>query len=302
MPDNIQTMNEAFLAPIGLKPILQIDKIKLYSSDKLQDKFIDILSDIPQTKESVDKIQELLTKGAVKIVFSSKNFLHFSLYKLLSGGSTKSLLGFFSPTENYVVVVLDNNSNIFSYANNKAIAQVLTHEVGHYIASNNSKLFYSTFKNTVVDFYESVFTELFSIPKSVDRDKLRKACLEFFTYMFFKIEKLSIVKPEKVKEVNDMMCDIFLPLFESNELRKSVKDKINFLGFILRIYLTDFGLFYQSIPKYKDMLLPLYHAYHNLTGEKIHSLCVQEFLFPSEIICILSEYDTTISKKIYSLV
>ena len=56
MSDKTNNINEAFLVPMGLKPIAQIDKIKLYSSDKLQDKFIEVLSGIPQTKDSIDKI------------------------------------------------------------------------------------------------------------------------------------------------------------------------------------------------------------------------------------------------------
>ena len=244
----------------------------------------------------------MIDNKSVHIAFASKNVLYFGLYKLLSGGSTKSLLGFFSPIENYVVLVLDNNSNIFSYSNNSAIAQVLTHEVGHFVANNNSKLFFSTFKTLIVDYYELVFRELLTIPKDVDSQDVRKACSDLYEYLFFKVEKLKVVKSDKIKDVSDVLNDSFLPLFSTNELRKNAKDKISFLSFILRVYLTDFNLFYQAIPKYKETLIPLYNAYKKMTGEKIHSLCVQEFLFPSEIICILSEYNVSVSKKIYSLV
>lgn len=285
-----QTTNlqqEVFIVPYGLKEVVKLDDSPLYGSDHLNEKYIKALSKVDKTKGDINKIQKLLDKRILIPCFLQKGLLHHIAWRIFGPIGIKSIAGFFNPADKRVVIMISNDANIFTYVSNNFLANLTVHEFSHRAAFLDPNKFYSTFRNELIEFYRALFCEIFKIKEKNLDDK---SVFTIIAYLFRNIEmvasgissgaliKYSSLIESKLRSVSTLNQDQFMIMSD---------DYIK----IIAIFLKDLNFFFDSREEYSHILNPIYRAYRKALGVRNTStVCIQELVYPSEVISILSEY------------
>jgi hypothetical protein len=300
LKDNLNNIQqEVFITPTGLKEIIKLDNAPLYGSDHLNEKYIEALSKIDKTTKYVNKVQGFLTKKILIPCFLQKGLFHHIAWRLFGPAGIKSIAGFFNPVDGRVVILISNDSNIFSYVSNNFLANLTVHELSHRAAFVDANKFYHTFREELISFYRSLFCEIFNIKE----DKLDdKTVFSIISFLFRNIEmiagnvpsgsliKYSMLIQTELRGLSNLKNEQFMILLD---------DYIK----IIAIFLKDLNYFFDLREEYSHILNPIYRSYKKALGVKNSStVAIQELVYPSEVIALLSEYgQSNITSKVLEL-
>lgn len=290
---------EVFILPTGLKEVARLDDSPLYGSDHLNEKFLKALSKQDKTKGSLNKVESLINKRMLIPCFLDKGILHFIGWRIFGPSSIKSIAGFFNPEDERIFILISNDANIFTYVSNHFLANLTVHELSHRAAFLDANKFYHTFRQELIDFYKHLFCELFKIDKKKLDDKI---VFNIIKFMFQNIEMepgqvsshalilYSQLIRMQLKGLSDLKHDNFLVVAD---------DYIQIIG----IFLKDLNGFFNAIDQYEHILVPIYRAYKQSLGiRNASTVCIQELIYPSEVIALLSEYGKpSVASKVLTL-
>jgi len=290
---------EVFISPMGLKEVVSLDGSPLYGSDHLNEKYMKALSKVKKTSGDLDKIKKLITKKTLIPCFLQKGLLHHIAWRIFGPSAIKSIAGFFNPVDGRVVILVSNDANIFTFVSNHFLANLTTHELSHRAAFLDANKFYQTFRNELIVFYRAMLGEIFKIKdKSLDD----KTVFTIIAYLFRHIEmipgqvqsgaliKYSILLNEQLMGLSTLRQEEFLILTD---------DYIK----IIAMFLKDLDMFFNAREEYSHILNPIYRSYKKALGIRNSStVCIQELVYPSEVIALLSEYgNPTVASKVLSI-
>jgi DNA-directed RNA polymerase beta' subunit len=74
----MDNLNEIFIPPTSLKPIIKIDGTMFYGSDKLNNKILKLISKNKKTKSSSNKFKKLINNNELLPCFITKKFFEFT--------------------------------------------------------------------------------------------------------------------------------------------------------------------------------------------------------------------------------
>jgi len=280
-----EDLKELWAVPIGLKPIVKLDGSLLYGSNKLNDKFIKALGKQSRSKGVVKEIEKLLKRKKVNICFFTKSLIGFIAWRIFIPSYIKSIRGFYDPVKTKrIYILLSNNTNIFTYASDSFMSQLIVHELMH-MASHETTKFISTFKPELCLYYRFLFKRLFSLTDEFDDKKAEQIML--FIYKTF----------EKGKgKLNNSLLVKYYKFLEKSLKPYSTMDDNDFdrklLDFItlIKLYIKNIEAFFNSLRVFRHILIPMYDAYKDAFGMKnLQTICIQELIYPSEVIAIYSE-------------
>ena len=281
-------LNEIFAVPIGLEVVAKIDGQKLYGSKKLNNKFLIALSKSGRVTESFEKIQDLVRKKQIVPCFMGKSLLGFISRKVFTPKASKTIVAFYEPVKTKkVYVLLDNNVNFLTHASNSLMATLVIHELMHMFADRKPKAFLNVFKSELVSYYKNVWKTIFSL----DEKKTNNKSIEKIVWFLFKKFERSIGKV-----TNKDLLDYYKLLDSSFSTittldRKQFESQLKSYIVVLKLFLTNFSAFYNMAKKFVHILDPLYMSYKTTFNIKnLNTLAVQEMLYPSEIVAIISEH------------
>lgn len=295
--NNIQ--QEVFITPTGLKEIIKLDNAPLYGSDHLNEKYIEALSKIDKTTKYVNKVQGFLTKKILIPCFLQKGLFHHIAWRIFAPAGMKSIAGFFNPVDGRVVILISNDSNIFSYVSNNFLANLTVHELSHRAAFVDANKFYHTFREELISFYRALLCEIFNIKENKLDDK---TVFSIISFLFRNIEmiagnvpsgsliKYSMLIQTQLRGLSGLKSEQFMVLLD---------DYIK----IIAIFLKDLNYFFDLREEYSHILNPIYRSYKKALGVKNSStVAIQELVYPSEVIALLSEYgQSNIASKVLEL-
>jgi len=292
-------IQEVFISPYGLKEIVKLDSNPLYGSDHLNEKFMKALSKVDKTKGDLIKIQKLLDKKTLIPCFLQKGLLHHISWRIFAPIGIKSIAGFFNPEDGRVVIMISNDANIFTYVSNNFLADLTIHELSHRAAYIDANKFYSTFRNELIDFYKALFCEIFKIK---EKDLNDKTVFDIIAFLFRNIEMTATtITSGQLIKYNILIRKSLSSLssLKHEEFEYVSDDYVK----IIALFLNDLNMFFDAREEYSNILNPIYRAYKKALGiRNTTTVCIQELIYPSEVIAILSEYGRPdISSKVLSI-
>lgn len=297
--DTVKVQQEVFIAPIGLKEVIRLDSEPLYGSDHLNEKFMLALSKQKKTSSSLNKIETLLNKKVIIPAFLDKGILKFIGWRIFGPAAIKSLAGFFNPELENVVILISNNANIFTYVSNRFLANLTCHELTHRAAYLDANKFYHTFKPELIVWYRYLFSDIFKIDKNQLNDNIVFSVVKFlFQNIEMKVGGASsgdLIKYSKL--IKEQL--VSLTSLKHDEFKTLADDYIQ----IVAIYLKSLNYFFDSMGEFSHILYPMYRAYKKgLNVRNNSTVCIQELIYPSEIICVLSEFGKdNVASRVLSL-
>lgn len=285
MENNKEYIDELFALPINLKLVARVEGTPLYSNDKLKKKYIKSLEKRPETKKVFKEFEKLVNEGYIIPCWLNKGITRFIAYKIFAPFSSKGILGFFHPDSKKFYIIIDNNISI-GLASDTMIAKLTLHESMHMLAHKNPGRFIKTFESEIEKWYYHLFIELFDldtskIPKNIKFSEPSK-------FLFRNIEvKMNVSKSvfDKYEKMVSKLCKPYSKL-NSEDFDQRLKELI----LLPKIYYDNVDNFLSIIKKYKHIIQPMYKAYDHAFGIRdLSTLCIQELLYPSEVISIVAE-------------
>jgi hypothetical protein len=294
------SLQEVFALPVGLTEVAKLDGLSLYSSAKLQEKYLAALSMSGRTKDLVDKFEILVKNKDIIPCFLGKGFGHFIFWKIFAPLGDRSIMGFYDPgTTNKIYLLIDNNSNIFGFTSNETLALLTIHEMCHKFAHDSPSQFLSRYRPELTKFYKYYWCEVFQVKE----DKLSdSAVFELVTSLFKKCESGNHDLPvlyDNFKTFVNQLAEILSKLSTLNETEfTEVKDKYILC---IKVFMKNLNDFINNISKFRQILAPLYTAYkYGLDAKNLQTLAVQELLYPSEVLAVYSESSKKVGASIAS--
>jgi hypothetical protein len=279
--DNVQEM---LALPFKVKPVATFDNMfTLYSSNRLKLKFAKMLTKEKLTRPASSKLSKLVFKGKIVPAFVSKGMLRYFASKLL-GNPMRGIAGFYNPKTKKIYVLVDTQSNIFGFSSDKILSYTAVHECMHMCASFHPGRFWSLFKDYITKYYDYVFRYCLGIEPGVDFDvgPIRDFLWNNFELGWKSASKSTIVKYGKLLQEYKKVS--FLP-------PNKFEERVEHIQFIMIAAMWKpqaiQGMYYKK--DYEDLFRCLYNGYKKVFKIKKpynYTFAYQEFLIPSEIICI----------------
>ena len=278
-------LNEIFASPAGLSPVVRLDGQTLYGSEKLNESFIKALTKCGRTKGSINTLHALVLKKKIIPCFQTKGWSGLIAWKIFAPRHETGVVGFYDPTRTKrIYILISNNANIFSFVSNNFMGILTIHESMHMLADQKTSVFFNMLRNELIAYYTEFFKMVFRI-NNIDAGKMNK----ILKFLFMDIERKSasmtmgtINKYGKVleKELSG------ITLMKPDEFQRTVDDLVA----ITKVYLVSTERFITARENFRHIIGPLYLAYKrvfNITNYT--TMCVQELIFPSEVIAMISE-------------
>jgi hypothetical protein len=286
-----KNLSELFAAPLNPTVVAVFDsKTKLYSSNYLINQYKQTLANSKYTSSSFSLLNNLINKKTLMPVYMSKNILSYSFYKIFGSSNPIShALAFYDPASNKIFILIDMNTTV-GFASNEWIAKLTIHELMHMACAHGKNSFKKLFLKEYIEFYTEFFHILCEESPTSESEKKILPYVKQYINIFHNIEVHNgNLETAIFKSGNDVFYDI-LKYF--NIKSKNISDMQKGYKYLLVMYLK-YGVkgITQAI-KYnqcKYLILCLKETYYNMTNQKIKTLAIQELIFPSEIIAVLSE-------------
>jgi len=303
---NNNTLQEVFIPPKNLEPRASLDGFILYGSDKVDELFLKGLEKSKMFKGSIKNIQRAVHEQKLLPCFFDKGFHSFIGWKIFSSkpktvnffnpktrkdeiikvDSRKAfhdILGFYSPLHKRVAIVLSNNVNIFSYVKNGKIGALTIHELIHLSSIEKKEKFRSLFIEPLIRYYKNMFSITFNLKPELVKDKE----IQDIVHVLFKIENSTNKNSPHLKIYYKKLYELRK---KSNFSEDKYDDVLSNYFLVIKIFQKNLALFFSQIKKYNNILGPLYIAYMESFGIRVNNItCVQELIYPSEVIAVLSE-------------
>lgn len=294
--EEIEDLLEFFAIPVGLQEVIQIDGHSLYSSNKLYDKYRKAVLSQKQFRGSNELITRLIKKGKLVPCFLSKGILGLTIFKIFANIDDKATAGFYNQDTDIIIMLLNNNMTL-GWVSAKQIGLLTAHELCHMSAAHMKNSFLSMFKNELLDYYREVFYLLTGC-KEVRERAADKEIMLYYQTLFAKMEIGSSVKLKVIADnfkktilgIHTKFTTTDKELAQHKDIIIDTHDHIiiNYFqsgldGIIELLQGNHGGLF-------RFMLSSLYSAYSVFNrSSKPYIFPIQEFMFPSEVICVRSE-------------
>lgn len=282
MKKNVQQLNEQALTQ-GLKPVAEIDGVTLYSSGAVKEEFIGLINKSHYASKYSDIFERMVKNGIITPVYSRGGLIQ-SVFKTIFR-VFPDFGGLYDSTTNRIYVVVDIQSGfmgLYVKYDMSQIIPVIVHELMHYAAANHINIFFKVFDKTLTDYYTNFF-KIYTDGKCKPSSEQIKKYIQMVQAIEIKNE-IDLEKYSKIVKSLMKNCD------------ESYSDTID--NIMVRILQYGLNGFFGMLG-YDDMFLKvfrsLYSAYRIWVPKstRLNTSPIQEFLFPSEIIQIISMYVLT---------
>lgn len=301
MDDQTTQITELFAAPRGtLQLVVNYGGVKIYTSSILKQNFIKALSKSSRTAPVVSTIVKLMGKGEFVPCYLTDRVLKTILKK-----QPPEFKGYAGQTiGKYILVFVDNDTNIFGFASNNDLSITSLHELIHKSSYKFPKQFFQTFKSELTAYYKNYWSHLFMVEKNGLDDKTTQRMVEF---IYTNMETKGIKSNKILVEYHKMLLETFrdITTLKPEKLQKMVTDYIVLIKIIWKGMMSGApSLIQKAVFANRQIVVPLYTSYKTTFGinvKYIKELCYQELYAPSEIISLPALIKRP-SQKVYKMV
>lgn len=298
MDDQVAQITELFAAPKGtLQLVVNIGGVKIYTSSVLQQNFIKAMSKSSRTAPVISTMVKLMGKGEFMPCYLTDRIMKTILRK-----QPPEFKGYAGQTfGKYILIYVDNDTNIFGFASNNDLSITSLHELIHKAANKFPKQFYQTFKSELTTYYKNYWSQLFMVKKDSLDDKTVQRIISFMMSMG------SMSSNKALVEYYGILLETFkdITTLNSKELQQLVTDYI----VLIKIVWKGMGsgvpsLIEKAAHANRQIVKPLYISYKMTFGinvRHIKELCYQELYTPTEVISLTALIKRP-SQKIYKMI
>ncbi len=283
---NQNILQEIFSLPIGLSLVAKFNGQKIYSSNKLKNKFLKAMLKQKIFKNS-KKIIELINKNYILPCYLTKGLMGFTFYKIFGSQSEKSICGFFSPDSKRIYLMM---ANLGIFSSDKNLALLTLHEGMHKLFDQNPSSFKSIFFKDAVEFYKNYILAVYK-PWIKNEKNLNSFATTMTTLTYnFEVKTKKVINASIVKKHIEEMKNLF------NKHINNTDKKVNILlknqEIMMTQYLFQQNLFFKNIIYFIPLMKGMIEAYKKtFHATETDTLPVQEMFFISEVIAIASSLD-----------
>lgn len=275
MSNNIQ---ELFTAPVGLEVVMVMNGFKLYSSSKIRKEFIQSMKKTNEAKIINPVLERLVDDELVLPCFQNSGLVKNLKYKLFGDKLDKSISGFFSLDSSKVVILIDNEINLFGFSSNRNLAVITLHECTHMFASRKPSAFISLFRPELETYYSSAFTNIFKLNSKIKNiGKIVK--------FIFSLERSKNITNDLLIKYHKLLESEFLSItsFSKKDFDQRLRDFIT----LIKISIVSISTLRRIFSRYSYIIGPLYTAYKDTFRKPNNATsCFQELTIPSEVMCV----------------
>ena len=286
-------LQELFTLPFRVYPVAELSGEKIYGSDKLKRKFIEVLDKKLKDK----KIISLVVKDKIIPCWVSKGILSLTKFKIFAPTMIKQIRAFYESNVDKIFILLDTNT-FFGYISNNWIVSLTLHELQHMAVKSTRWLRIA--EKILIPFYYFYWKEVLQVKKQ--SDKLLSDVKIYINHLY-NVER-SIFKDrfEKVLIANKDFIRKRFSKYNSTIAKRVSEDITN----LVYLFLTNDSKFLKQYYQNKQIIAPLYKSYRFLGSKAERStLAIQELFAPSEVCAVLSESQYSknpVLKKIVNLI
>jgi len=277
-----QVQQEIFALPVNMKVVASIDGMDLFSNESLQKRYVKAMRKAKRTKPIADKIEELTERETIIPCFLTKNLISLTAFKVFAPRGVKTIRGFYHSESDKIILLIDNNIS-WGFASNDFLSLLTLHEGMHMFANQKKMAFLSEFKNDLTRYYNEMYNTMFHLNNA----KVDISPLISFMYKIFEMPMKGL-KNKDLITYHDMMIKMFLPhtSLDKETFERFTRDYI----LLVKIYDKSINSFLNIVKAYPHITTPMYEAYSKaFNAERVQTICIQELIYPSEVICIMSE-------------
>jgi len=272
----------------------ELDEDKIYTNQKIIDEFVSIIQDQSTFKPIIADITRLIETNRIVPVHIKIGLLKKITYLLFKNkkkfAQSSSALAFFDFESRKIFVLVENIENFNYWKKQEALSLVLLHELQHMTCLLFPKTFMKVHAKSLALYYKRFFKLFFE--KEINVNETYKVAL----WLHDRTETItgrSTLDASTLNQYIKILWKVLRPYYKDTiSLKRDIVDYFK----ILAVYVNMPSLYTEYLhSKNKQalrMFLSLRDAYKSLNILKNDSLCIQEVLFPSEVISIESEYNT----------
>ena len=268
--------------PFNLKHVDNVEGKAVYSSPKLKEKYIEVISKQATLKPVSDIIARLVDNDIIVPCYTASNLFGVLKNRLTGTDASKQIMGFYSPVNNKVYILFDNRLKFLAWANNEDISLVTIHELMHYVAKNTKRKFYGIFKGDLIAYYRAFYSDF----AGVDLDVRQLELMIVGAIKMFEWEK--DVNGNTINKYRHYL-DRIVTLIDSEQKTLVVDVPLENAA----LYWKNPSQFMAKAKSDKEanrLVFALWRAYEKVFNlSKPNTFPIQEILFPSEVISISSE-------------
>jgi hypothetical protein len=300
MDDQVAQITELFAAPRGtLQLALNYGGVKIYTSSVLRQNFVKAMSKSSRTAPVVSTIVKLMGKGEFVPCYLTDRIIKTILRK-----QPPEFKGYAGQTiGKYILVFVDNDTNIFGFASNNDLSITTLHELIHKASNKFPKQFYQTFKSELTTYYKNYWSQLFAVERNGLDDKSAQKIINF---LYGSTER-GIKSNKILVEYHRMLLETFkdISTLKPEKLQKMVTDYIVLIEIIWKGMTSGVpSLIEKVVFANRQIVVPLYTSYKTTFGinvKYIKELCYQELYAPSEVISLPALIKRP-SQKVYKMI
>jgi hypothetical protein len=280
-------INELFSVPVGLKPVINLDGTKFYSSPKLKASFSLAFKKSSKGRSVSKEVAELVDREIIVPCYKSKNIFSFIKKKLTKGDINDYILAFYNVDEKRVVVIIDNNVSIFGTAANNELVSTTMHECMHLSAGKNLRGFLRYFESYLQRYYIEFLSDYFKLEK-VSSNQID----DFIKYLI----KYEMRGPRYANRDLANYFRFIEETFKGSSKLESQDFQLRLTNYIVaaKLFIVSPNSLFKNHRKFSMVFTSLNRAYWEAFGEKNkYTTPIQEIITLSEVACVLSEMKPT---------
>ena len=283
------------LSSAGYEHVGEVGEKSIYTNDEIKRKFIETISSQDTFKPILDTVIKLIELDIVipaniKHGLLDKIIYLFSRNKKRFAQSNFSM-AFFDRESGKIFCLVENIDNANYWNKSELLSLILLHEFQHMTATFFPTSFIRLHGKSLITYYKRFYELFFRV------DVPDKNVYKIVNWIHNKLETpagRATLTNNSITEYHNLMWNMLRPSYTN--ISQLEVDLHRFFK-VLVIYLRSYSDYAKALES-KDIdcisiYLSLRDAYKSLKiMNRIDSLCIQELLAPSEVICIESEYNT----------
>lgn len=285
MDEQIKQITELFAAPRGnVKLVANFGGVNIYTSTTLKLNFHKAMLKTSRVAPIAKTIHKLMDKGEFFVCYLTDKIL-----KTLLKRQPPEFKGYAGMTlGKYIMVFVDNDTNIFGFASNNDLSVTALHELIHKASNKFPKQFFQTFKSELTDYYTDYWSKLFNL----ERDSLDAKTVQNIVYHLYTTSEVGKRDTATLKKYHRMLLEATTDIttLSRENLEKIITQYMVVINVIWKAMSAQTPkLIEQTVFANRFLIVPLYDAYRTAFGisvRHIKELCYQELYAPSEVISL----------------
>ena len=275
------------MLPFGVSQVDKLGGLPLYSSDGLKKKILEAFDAQHVLYPVMPALTKLVNDGKILPCFASRNLLKLIAHKLFSDPMSKAIRGFFASDKNKVYLLLDNNTTFGLWVKDKDLTYLTLHELQHYAAYNIAGTGFLRVNDAyLTKFYGRFFREQLGVKME------EKHIQSIYYYIFTRFERSHTIDRSSMEQLSEHLFKTlksYIP--DDGERERAVRT----ITSPLRLYVMNANKFIGEVHRAsasRTLVINLLKSYKAIGVRRPNTLAIQELLYPSEVICIQSQYNT----------